>query len=202
PVGSVVPSERQICEQFGVSHITARRALLELQRRGLIYRQAGIGTFVAGPQRRTRLTLVFAGFDADRWQSTAGVMGDLVGGITEVAWRRHCGLDIERLDTGLDAGDLSRLLVERETDGLLLRLAGDATPAHIALLEETRVPFVLILTCIRTSHYETGKVAAEAVIELILSPEQHAQQLVIEPVLEVQASCGAASTDRCISSQS
>jgi LacI family transcriptional regulator len=331
PAGSLVPSERQICEQFAVSHITARRALLELQNRGLIYRQAGIGTFVADPKRRTRLTLVLAGFDAAGWQGAAGAMGELVGGITEVAWRHNCALDIVRADEGLDAQRIYGLVEEQGSDGLLLRLAGDVTATQAALLDDTGIPYVLIrryledrpvncvvpadaagmrlavshlarlghrrvglitalpemvltkerlrsyraavasldleaderlvciashyagsasfecavrllsdserptavivdadmasgvyeaaaalrlaipdelavvgydevpearslvpgLTCVRTSHYETGKVAAEALLEIRQGAARPPQKLVIEPVLEVRASCGA-----------
>src|SRR5262245_57982428 len=71
PVGSLVPSEAQIREQYHVSVTTARRALLELSRQRLIVRQAGVGTFVADPASSKRLALVFAGFESGRWRSAA-----------------------------------------------------------------------------------------------------------------------------------
>ncbi len=40
-------SENQICEQFGVSRITVRRALQTLETEGMIYRRQGLGAFVA-----------------------------------------------------------------------------------------------------------------------------------------------------------
>ncbi|MEM8487225.1 MAG: GntR family transcriptional regulator [Bacteroidota bacterium] len=40
-------SENQICEQFGVSRITVRRALQTLESEGLIFRRQGLGAFVA-----------------------------------------------------------------------------------------------------------------------------------------------------------
>ena len=52
-------SENQICEQFGVSRITVRRALQTLESEGLIYRRQGLGAFVADkrvPQGMVRLT--------------------------------------------------------------------------------------------------------------------------------------------------
>lgn len=45
-VGSQVPTEQQLCEQYGVSRITARRALEELRAANLIERIAGRGSFV------------------------------------------------------------------------------------------------------------------------------------------------------------
>jgi DNA-binding GntR family transcriptional regulator len=42
----VLPTEAEFEERFGVSRITARRALAELAAKGLVKRQAGIGTMV------------------------------------------------------------------------------------------------------------------------------------------------------------
>lgn len=47
---SRIPSERELSEQFGISRMTARRALLELTREGRIYTAVGKGTFVAEPK--------------------------------------------------------------------------------------------------------------------------------------------------------
>jgi GntR family transcriptional regulator len=47
---SRIPSERELSEQFGISRMTARRALLELTREGRIYTSVGKGTFVAEPK--------------------------------------------------------------------------------------------------------------------------------------------------------
>lgn len=52
---SRIPSERELSEQFGISRMTARRALLELTREGRIYTSVGKGTFVAEPKIRQNL---------------------------------------------------------------------------------------------------------------------------------------------------
>ncbi|MDI9471213.1 MAG: GntR family transcriptional regulator [Bacillota bacterium] len=44
-----LPSERELCERYGVSRITARRAMSMLQERGYIERQRGRGSFVKQP---------------------------------------------------------------------------------------------------------------------------------------------------------
>lgn len=46
-VASRVPSENQLAAEFGVSRMTARRALLELMQQGWLVRSQGLGTFVA-----------------------------------------------------------------------------------------------------------------------------------------------------------
>jgi GntR family histidine utilization transcriptional repressor len=47
---SRVPSENEIVKSFGVSRMTANRALRELQDEGVLVRIAGVGTFVAEAQ--------------------------------------------------------------------------------------------------------------------------------------------------------
>lgn len=41
-----LPTEMELAEQFGVSRITSKRALIELEREGLIYRKRGSGSYV------------------------------------------------------------------------------------------------------------------------------------------------------------
>ena len=47
PAGSRLPTERALCESFGVSRSALRRVLLELRRQGLIVQRVGSGTYVA-----------------------------------------------------------------------------------------------------------------------------------------------------------
>ncbi|SHF21315.1 GntR family transcriptional regulator, histidine utilization repressor [Microbulbifer donghaiensis] len=49
PVHFQVPSENQLAQEFGVSRMTARRALSELTDEGVLMRSQGLGTFVAEP---------------------------------------------------------------------------------------------------------------------------------------------------------
>ena len=144
PAGSLVPSEAQIREHYGVSVTTARRALLELTRQGLIYRQAGVGTFVADPASNKRLALVFAGFESARWRSASSSIGDLVGGVSDVAWRHDSSLALIRHDQPLDTSFLTRLIRQGTADGLLLRLAGNVREEMVSLLEDAAFPHVFI----------------------------------------------------------
>lgn len=47
-VDEKVPSEREICEKYGVSRTTVRAALYELEEMGYIYKRHGKGTYVSG----------------------------------------------------------------------------------------------------------------------------------------------------------
>ena len=47
PPGAQLPSEAELVAQFGISRMTANRALRELQADGLVERVQGVGTFAA-----------------------------------------------------------------------------------------------------------------------------------------------------------
>ena len=44
--GGRLPSGMAICDEFGISQVTAKRVLKELRQEGLAYMEPGIGTFV------------------------------------------------------------------------------------------------------------------------------------------------------------
>lgn len=47
PANSMIPSEAELCEIYGVSRVTVRRAVLDLVQEGLLNRGKGKGTFVS-----------------------------------------------------------------------------------------------------------------------------------------------------------
>ncbi len=62
--GDMVPSERELSEQYHISRMTARQALRELAIEGLLRREPGRGTFVAEPKIEHGLTRL-TGFTED-----------------------------------------------------------------------------------------------------------------------------------------
>ena len=66
PAHSRIPSEQALCEAYGVSRVTVRKALSELTREGLLLRQQGKGTFVAAPKLYSDLRDVNSFHDACR----------------------------------------------------------------------------------------------------------------------------------------
>ncbi|BBZ32096.1 GntR family transcriptional regulator [Mycolicibacterium confluentis] len=90
PAGDPLPTEQELCEQFGVSRITVRRALSDLADQGYITRKQGVGSFVRefGPragQASTRsymdeLRQVHFETDAEVVDCTVGDVPHLVAG--------------------------------------------------------------------------------------------------------------------------
>jgi GntR family transcriptional regulator len=62
--GDLIPSERELGEQYGISRMTARQAITDLANEGLFYREQGKGTFVS--QRKITQQLIhLTGFTED-----------------------------------------------------------------------------------------------------------------------------------------
>lgn len=57
--GQKFPSEAALVKRFGVSRITVGHALRELERRGMVDRVAGSGTYVTGVEQRPREGMLF-----------------------------------------------------------------------------------------------------------------------------------------------
>lgn len=55
PPQSRIPSEKALMEEFGVSKMTANRALRELTAEGVLVRIQGVGSFVAAPEKVSTL---------------------------------------------------------------------------------------------------------------------------------------------------
>ena len=64
PSGSLIPSERELCERYGISRMTARQAIGGLEKEGLLYREQGKGTFV-GQSIIDQQLLQLTGFTED-----------------------------------------------------------------------------------------------------------------------------------------
>lgn len=62
PVGYMLPTELELCEQFGISRPSVRTALLSLVNDGYLFRVKGKGTFVTTPQRVEESTIFIESF--------------------------------------------------------------------------------------------------------------------------------------------
>ena len=53
--GDILPSERELAEQYGISRVTVRQALTSLAQDGIIFKKQGKGNFVATKRIETKL---------------------------------------------------------------------------------------------------------------------------------------------------
>lgn len=60
PVGSRLPSERELAAQLKVSRMTVRQAILDLAKDGYVFSQVGKGTFVAEPKFNQNLRALYS----------------------------------------------------------------------------------------------------------------------------------------------
>jgi len=72
-----LPSEHELVREYAISRITARQALVELERTGLVFRRQGRGSFVAPPpvvQSLSRLTGLAEAMSGQGFSSTSRVL--------------------------------------------------------------------------------------------------------------------------------
>lgn len=144
-VGEQIPSLSQICRDFGVSMITARRALQELAYDGLVVRRDGLGAFVNSRRPRLRIALVIVGFSEEAWRRNSGMFGELVGGVAAAAWERNSELSVVPVsDVESAQAVLTTLVEEHSPHGVLLRPIEDPNPDLIKPLLGAGIPLVLI----------------------------------------------------------
>lgn len=67
PVGSQLPSERELAQRFNVSRMTARQALQALAQEGLTQSRVGTGTFVRSPKLDQELWTLTS-FSEEMWR--------------------------------------------------------------------------------------------------------------------------------------
>lgn len=143
--GDRLASEREICEEYGVSVTTARRALLELVNEGVITRRAGVGSVVAAKSRPARLAFLNIASLGDSWRETSAPLGELVGAIAETTWKRNATFSTITVEEESEALlYVRRLVSDRDADGILIRTANDVDVEMIDLLTSGDLPYVVI----------------------------------------------------------
>lgn len=106
PVHSRIPSEQELCESYGVSRVTVRKALAELTRDGLLERYQGKGTYVCIPRIQRDLRVINSFTDACRGMgcepSTRMIHTAVISADRDLAARLLCSpgdpvLEVQRL---------------------------------------------------------------------------------------------------------
>jgi len=120
-----LPSERELCEQHGISRITVRKAMDELLHEGAVYTCVGKGTYVAEPKLSEELQ-PFSSFTEDMKRRGMAVSSQVLEAALVpcddfLATRLH-------VPRGTEAINLHRL---RLADGLPIAIQRTCLPNHL-----------------------------------------------------------------------
>ena len=147
PVGSRMPSEADICQNFGVSRQTAREAVRMLTDMGLVSPHAGIGTIVKAKSASSRYIHTIESISdlfqyiqetelrvvAEREVLVDAALGELIGGHFGQRWIEYEAVRSLRRDRTPIV--FSRLYIPQGFSAVRRELDGLRTPAY-ALLEK------------------------------------------------------------------
>jgi GntR family transcriptional regulator len=175
PAHARLPSERELCEQYGVSRITVRRALSEMAHEGLVYSSVGKGTYVSPPKVDSEL--------------------QPLTGFTEEMAREGMQVSSRVLDARIIPADVflaDRLRIPRGAEVVKLqrlRLAdGQPYVVQVAYLPHALCPGLLrfdfaerSLFEVLRSEYGLRLVRADTVIEAALAQREEARLLQCRP---------------------
>lgn len=130
--GTKIPTEGELCERFGVSRVTIRKALGPLADRGVLERRTGKGTFVAEKRLARSLSQVMSFTDMCRMQGCQPGAKTLRLDLIEPE-----GDDLERLRLSADTGHILLLQRLRYADGMPVMIETTKFPeSFIFLMDE------------------------------------------------------------------
>jgi DNA-binding LacI/PurR family transcriptional regulator len=144
--GDMIPTERKLCEEFGVSRITVIKGLDILESEGLIDRQQGRGTFVteyAGRDGRDTSQDVMVAFVCSGIATVPQV--DMLVGVARTLAERHISLLVLISEHSCDAEvECIERALARGADGIIVYPCGDfANAEYFQELVTRGVPVVM-----------------------------------------------------------
>ena len=129
PAGGRIPSEQVLCDTYGVSRVTVRKAMLDLVQEGLLVRRQGKGTFVADARLKRDLQHITSFTDA-----CAGMGRAASTRVVEIKHEMARPEDVERLHVP-QGGDVLELCRLRLCDDEPVMLEFNRFAGELAFLE-------------------------------------------------------------------
>ena len=176
--GDFIPSVRKLCQRYEISDITARRAILELTKKGLVSRSAGKGMFVdVKPKKELTVTLIALGLDTKSYWSGAYMFFDLVRGITQATLEKNMSLKFVFPKKDVEPTLFLKEFIEtQKIDGIFIHVLTreDISYEEIKILRKAKIPYVVVkshipekkISCVFSDDFKGAAIATEYLISL------------------------------------
>ncbi len=178
--GAMLPSETDLGGELGVSQGTARKALGELERKGIIQRRQGLGTFVATTTPESDLFHFFRLRNGDGSQVAPTLLTETINRRPVLEYEKN-----EFSECGEDVYELSRV---RSVGTKPIVLETSVLPAVLFPGLDDRGPLPNTLYALFQKSYGIAIVKASEQLKAVLAGEMEAKILSIDvgtPLLEV-----------------
>ena len=128
-------SEHELCRQFGISRVTVRLALGDLENRGLIYRRHGKGTFAHGKNTRVyrNIAVIIRSSQVENRP-----IAELVRGVSSS--QREIGSGVMLLGLSPDGW---RPELASSLSGVII-CPWEVNATDLAILQDRKIPFILV----------------------------------------------------------
>lgn len=143
--GEILPSESQVAEHFSFSRDTIRRALDQLEKNGVVYRQRGKGTFYKDPKKvkREKKIAVITTYLSNY------IFPQIISGIEEVVSSKHYTLTLANTDNDPDKERKHlKKIINDQVDGLIIEPTKSAVnKLNMDLYQELnnkKIPYVML----------------------------------------------------------
>lgn len=167
PVGSSLPAQRELAQQFGTTLMTIRKALGVLEEEGMIRTEHGVGTFVLDPQVQEDDFQLFS-LSNEMKQQAALIMETRI--ITAVSQHSH---QPANQALNLPDGDLVGMIERvRLMDGVPFMTQRSYLPPHLAQLVERYDPTSSLYEFLRQENGRAITLAKELIQPILLTTAQ------------------------------
>ncbi len=144
--GEKLPSESQLCAQFGVSRNAVRQAIRDLAQEGWVQTARGVGTFCRSRVPATQLTtnIAFIAFFASSY-----IFPEVIRGCDNVLYSRGFNLILNQSEYDLEKERSILLsLRKKHVDGIIIAPVYDGKDrSNAGLLEEMQAEGTAIVLC-------------------------------------------------------
>lgn len=128
----------EIADKYGISRMTARQAVMQLQKDGVLYSRPQRGTFVDNPDGAVKSSFTVGAAFLDIYNTSSPYLSESFRGLTGTA--RELGIPLVTMALKSDRDILSELELSRNIGGLILT---SWVPVEaIVKLKEKGLPFV------------------------------------------------------------